>query len=394
MSSNYIELPIETDPQDLMDDFVTFMQTIVPGWEPSSGQLDVWMAQGFTMIAAESRDVMSAVPRAIFRWFGANLINFPPIDEAPAATTTAWVLRDNSGYTIPAGTQISISRTGDEVYAFETVSDRVVAPGSTTATGVQVVAVDAGAVSSGLGGAGVLASLLDPLAFVLSVTLEAQTTGGVDAETDDDYLSRLSGFLQLMTPTPILPQDFAVLSLNIAGVARAVALDGYDPNLGTSDNPRTVAVAALDATGVPVDSTHKADIKAYLESLRETGFLVYVIDPTITKIDVTYQVKALPGVEAASLANTINAALTAYLDPASWGGQSGSQSGWANTPVVRYLEVAQVINSTEGVDYITTTAGNYDLQIGIDGGGLARVDIALPGAVPLPDADTLSGTVV
>lgn len=393
--SSYIELPIETDPQDIMDDFVTFMQTIVPGWEPGAGNLDTWLAQAMSAAAAESRDVASAIPRSIFRWFGATLINLPPLDDTAASVATTWTMKDNAGYTIPLGTQVSIAKTGDEVFAFETVTDTVIPAGSTVANNVLVVAVTPGADSSGLGTIGGTIQLIDPLAFVSSVTQNAVTGGGVDAETDDEYLGRLTSYLQLIAPRPILPNDFAVFARNIPGVFRATAIDGYSPGPPpTFTNARTVAVAAIDEQGNPVDSTHKAAIQADLQARREVNFIVNVVDPTVNAIDVTYKVQTLPGFDPTSVVASINAALASYLSPAIWGSEGQGSNLWVNKTIIRYLEVAQVINEVPGVDYITTTGVNYDLTIAIHGNTLARQDITMTGVAPLPQTNTLTGTAI
>jgi hypothetical protein len=248
--SSYIELPIETDPQDVYDDFVTTMQSLFPEWQPNSATLDTWIGLAMSMAAAESRDVMSAFPRSAFRWFGVHLVNYPAIDAVSAACTSTWTMRDSLGYTIPAGTQVSIARTGDEVFAFETIIDVVIPPGQTVAAGVQLIAVDPGVDATNLGAAGSAVSLIDPLGFVSSVTQEGATSGGVDAETDDEYLGRLSQYLTALAPRPILPADFVIFARAIPGVARATAIDGYDLSLGTSNNARTITLAVVDENGM------------------------------------------------------------------------------------------------------------------------------------------------
>lgn len=390
--SGYIDLPIDTDPQDILDDFTNYMQTIIPGWTLAPGNLDTWIAMAVSLAAAETRDVASDVPKDIFRWFGANLINFPPTDASAATVLTDWTMINNAGYTIPAGTQVSIGATGDLVYAFETQADVVIAPGSTLATGVQIVAVTPGADSSALGSLGSAVQLIDPLTYVASITQQTATSGGVDAEEDEAYLSRLAEYLQLLAPRPIIPDDFAVFSRNNAGVQRATAIDGYDPVTASFNNARTVAVALVDANGTAVSSAVKADVRADLSARREVNFVVNVIDPTINLIDVTYQVKALAGFDLATLVLSINAALGAYLDPSTWGSTNGFD--WKNVSVVRYLEIAQVINAVPGVDYITTTSSNYDLTIALHGNSLARADVALTGVAPLAFSAVLTGVAI
>lgn len=382
---DYIDVPIDTDPLDVLADFITFMQSVVPGWEPSAGQLDFWIAQGMSVAAAESRDVASNVPKSIFRWFGATLLNFPPIDDAAASCNSTWNMVDNRGYTIPAGTQVSIAKSGDEAYAFATQIDVIVPPGSVSVSGVQLVALNLGSESTGLGALGGPVVLLDPLNFVATITQEGVTTGGIDAEDDDTYLSRLASELQLLAPRPILPNDFALFARQIPGVKRAAAIDGYNPADGSLNNARMVAVALVDALGNPVSSAAKAAVQADLQARREINFIVNAIDPTYTNIDITFNVSVLPTYDPNAVVSAIKTALSSYLNPATWGaGTSTSAVDWINTPTIRYLELSQVINATPGVDYITSTSGNYDLTVGVNGGTQGRVDIVMTGIAPLP----------
>jgi uncharacterized phage protein gp47/JayE len=153
------------------------------------------------------------------------------------------------GHTIPAGTQVSITDASGNVVPFQVLYDVIVPGGSNTtaAGGVTLSAVTAGAAASAIGSPGGSIALIDALAFVNTITQVAGTTGGVDAETDDEYLSRLSNELQTLSPTPILAADFAILAQNVAGVQRAVAVDNYNPahNFLTANE----ASAETDASG-------------------------------------------------------------------------------------------------------------------------------------------------
>jgi len=391
--AEYIDLPIETDPQDVLNDFITYIQSLVPGWTPGAGNLDAWLANAIALAAAETRDVASAVPKSIFRYFGATLVNYPPIDAVSAAVLTDWTAIDAAGYTIPAGTQVSIAKTGDETFAFQTTEDAVIAPGDTTVTGVQAIALIPGADSSGVGAPGGTVDLVDPLAFVTAITQQAATAGGADAEDDDTYLNRLASYLQTIAPRPILPNDFAVFAKAIPGVARVVVIDGYNTADDTFDNPRMVTIVGIDSSGAALDGTHKSEVQADAEARREVNFIVNMDDPTFNNIDVTVQVKALDGFDPVALQAAIEQAITDYLSPATWGSVDGDPTQWTNQPVVRYLEIAALVNAVPGVDYITTTGGNYDLEIAIHPAALGRVDLNLTGIAPLPVADVLSVTV-
>lgn len=228
--ARYITYPITTDPEDLIQDALDYMRAVIPGWEPAEGNLDVWMLEAVASLASELRDVASAVPAAIFRYFGNTLVALPPIDAAAATTTTTWTMVDAAGYTIDEGTVIGFRTAGDELIPFITLNSATVAPGDTvTGTGeITVAAINPGSDASGLGSASAAMELVDPLVFVDTIVMEASTTGGVDGETDEEYLDRLTTELRLLTPRPILPDDFAVLARRISGVDRSVAVDGYD----------------------------------------------------------------------------------------------------------------------------------------------------------------------
>jgi Baseplate J-like protein len=553
-SDLYIDVPLDTDPQDLLNECYTYLASVIPGWAPAQGNLDVWLLMAIASLAAETRDVASLVPQDIFRWFGANLVNIPPIDEAEAIGHTTWHMVDTNGYTIPAGTQVEIPVAGQSPVPFITTFDTVVAPGSSVVAGVEIQAVNPGAAANDLGSIGGAVTLLDTLTFVSSVTQDDVPTGGVDAELDSDYLDRLAAELQLLAPRPILARDYAIYSRNVAGVYRAAAQDLYTPyhNMltandasvetsigdwvadvncavawdatfgvdgthsvkmtstaagdmtavlaaagevavvagdeytviaevrpasarncsvgmrwydgthtlisttygadvavgagvtaqvtadlnapataaygrqvlrvkatgaggevanwdemgirhgntdtldwvpgGTSEtnSPRTVTVAATDINGNPIDAATKTALDNYLQSAREVNFLVYVVDPVVSLIDVTVHVKAQPNWDTTLVQTNVTDALTSFLNKLTWGtfpGQHNPQD-WNNTQVLRYNALLAVVGEAAGVAYVES------LTFGVNGlGAQGSVDLTLPGIFPLPSANVLAVTV-
>lgn len=389
LESEYISVPIDTDPQDILNDAYSFIQNVIPGWTPSDGHLDVWLLQSVASVASESRDVASEVTRSIFRWYGAYLIGLPPIDATAATSETTWTMIDSGGYTVPGGTQVAITDDYGNVIPFETMDDITVFPGSNvTAVGaVNIIASAPGADGNAIGTAGSNIELLDPLTFVDHIVLEAVTSGGQDAETDDDYLNRLSSTLQMLAPRPILPEDFSVFARNIPGVWRATTLDGYNPTTATYNNPRTVSIAVIDQDGNACSTSVKNAVLADLEARREVNFQIYVIDPTYTTIKVTATIQALSGWDITSVQADIEAALNSYLSPATWGTTQLDQRAWVNNVNIRYLEISTVINNVNGVDYIAS------LTIGAGAGAMGTADLVMSGVAPLPQPGTMTITV-
>lgn len=384
--SGYIEFPVETNPEVLSEDAFDYIQAHFPGWVPNDANLDTIMVEVGARLAAEARDVASIVPVDIFIYFG-ELVGVLPIQAAPASVETTWTMINNAGYTIPSGTQVGIRIAGDELVPFTTLTQTVVPPGSTTALNVLVEAVEAGGEQSAIGTVGGPVELIDTLDFVLSITQEVPTSGGVDAESDEDYLDRLRARLQLLAPRPIIARDYAVLTQDIAGVNRAIAIDGYNPLDSTTNNERMVAVVAVDTAGEAVSAPVKAEIDAYLQSLREINFVVNVFNPTYSTVDVTFAAKALAGFDPALVEVDAENAVTSYLSPSNWGLTAAGTDDWVNQTVVRYLELAQVINNVVGIDYITS------LTFRVSPAAYASTDITLTGAVPLPRPGAIAGTV-
>lgn len=379
--AGYIGVPLETDATELASQSLDTLMDNIPGYVPREGHIEVWMVEVWARMVAEARDVASSVPTSIFRYFGQSLMGIPAVAGSAAQTTATFTMIDNQGYTVPAETTVAFRTAGDELVPFRTLEDAVVPPGSLTVAGVVIEALEEGTVHNGLGPGPV--ELVDALAYVASVAATGTTTGGVEEESDDAYLDRLTAELQLLAPRPILPQDFAVLARRVTGVHRALAIDGYNPLDLTTENERMVTIALADASGNPVPQDTKDETAALLDARREVNFVVHIIDPTYTAINVVFSVVALTTHDLADVEARAELAVQEYLSPATWGGGDASPPEWrTNANVVRYLEVAQVVNAVDGVDYVESLTVNG-----------VTTDVPLDGVAPLPQVGTVDGTV-
>lgn len=386
--AGYIQVPFVDDPDQLVAESLDHMAELTPGWEPRDGNVEVWLIQTLARLVAEARTVAAQVPVAIFRYFGTALLDLPPVAASTGTLDTTWTVVDGQGYTIPAGTAVAVARTGDDLVAFETVDAHAIPPGQTTITSVPVAAREPGADTNGLGPGPMV--LVDALAYVDAVVATSVSTGGVDAEPDEVYLDRLADRLELLAPRPILPGDFATMARQVPGVARAVAIDLYDPDTGTYDNERTVTVAAVDGAGQPIGSVIKDDLATLLEAAREANFVVHVIDPIYVPIVVTFTAVAFREADPDEVTAAAQQAVRDLLDPGRWGTTPRDTARWERHTVVRYLEVAAALDRVDGLDYITALTVN---------GG--TVDVPLTGPAPLPapfagvdSPSSVTGTVV
>lgn len=374
-----------TDPDALAEAAYDFMIEAIPGYTPDDNSLENWLILCLARIAATNADVAKQMPLAAFRWYGQTVIGLQPNDAVFAGTTITVTAVDDAGYTIPAGTNVGYQVTGDELVPFETVADVTIPPGSlsTPDGAVQIQALTAGAVGNGYPPEQLV--LIDALAWVNSITATGATTGGLDGETDEQYIQRLINDLQLSTPTPILASEFGAMARNVTGVFRALGVDNYNPADGTTDNERMVAVVVVDDMGQTLSSDVKANVQAYLESLRELGFIVSVFDPNYTDVDVNFTFTPYPGYDSNTVLAAAIDAVTAYLNPATWGVDPTDLTGtsWIETSSVYRSAMMNVLMDVPGLRWVNSLTVN----------GLTDDVVPLTGPAALPRSGTIAGAV-
>lgn len=387
LAPGYVVPPLTNSPSTLVDDALAYIEGQIPGWQAAPGGLDTLIVEALSQPAAETADLASGVLTSVFRYFG-TLVNVPVIGGVGASASVDFTMVDNAGYTIPAGSTIGLRDDNGDLWGFHLNADLVIAAGSTTGSGTMYAETE-GVDGNGLTG---LAELVDVPDAVSSANVPVATAGGTDAEADSVYLNRLREALTLLSPEPILPDDFAVLARSIAGVFRAASVDGLKPGppyTGTAEslnNERMVTIAPVGEDGLSVGAPVRAQVQTYLDGLREQTFVVYVVDPQYTTIDVTTAVKVWPGYDPTDVQARVVETLNTLLSPANWGtGDRGNTAAWLNDPVVRQSRLYQALSNIEGVRYVSA------LTFGIHLGAMGTADVTMGAGSSIP-ALPLAGT--
>src|ERR1035437_5743963 len=220
----------------------------------------------------------------------------------------------------------------------------------------------------------------------------ATVTSATWALTSDDLHRHITGAgIPALTYVGIInsPTSIGLSSSATSNVAVNATASATGVTLTLADltsQERYVAVCGVDSTGAALSDTVADAMYAYLQSMREVNFVVAELSPTTTGIDVTVACDAVHGVDTTTVQTAITAALTAFLSPATWGGGNTTPPSWTNAPVVRFLDIANVIHNVPGVLYIPSGS----LTLCIHSGSLAATDVTLPGDAPLPTVGTLS----
>lgn len=360
----------------------------IPGWEAQDGSPERALIEGVSIPIAENWQKAAESLQVSARWLASSVFQLDQHDAIPAGAPSTWTLLDDDGHTIEAGTQITVAGLDGSRVGFEVVADVTVAPGSTStaAGGVALIATEPGAASNNLQADAQLESFVS---FVDTVTLTAASSGGVDAEDDPAYLDRFVRFGRRFSDRVVLPEHFVLFALDWddptfgSPVERAIAYDGYNPADSTSNNPGMLTLSAIKADGTSIDSGDRTALKAALEAETISGFIVNVVAPTYTSIDVSFTITVYDTFDPTSVLAAAEAAVTSYLSPELWGVPPylTDTTGWIDEPVIDIGTLEGVIKNTDGVRRATV--------VQLEGGS---VDVTLTGKPGLPTPGTITGT--
>jgi hypothetical protein len=383
---------IQTDQDAIAETVFNRLAALVDNWQAHDGNPDVWLVEAFAAIGAEIRTLAVNVPDAIFITFGSEVLGMPIRPPAPATAFTRWTAENDRGYEVAPGLQLVVPRTGDDLVGFEVISGATILPGATMVEGVEVVAVANGAHANGLAGD---AEMTDPLDWVQRVELTTTSDGGDDGQDRTEYLNNLSNLLRILAFRPVLPADFSILAMQVPGVGRAVAMDGYNPNTDTWGNARTITVVLADPDGEPLTQAVMDQVRESLERAREVNFLVFTRAPNYDTVNVEFTARAFAEQDPELVRDLAIDAVRQLLNPARYrlGVTSpGIEAGEVILPpltgydpgrqTIRINDIIGRLDRVRGVDWVGSVTINGAAQ-----------DLVLSSPITLPRVGEVEGTV-
>jgi hypothetical protein len=380
--SDFLQYDLLENPSDIELEVYRYLTLRFPEWEAREGQLEVIHTEALALIISEIRELINDVPPQIFKWFGENLFQFAPIKAAAATGIVQFNLINTLGHTIPAGTAVRMAAPNDLTLEFTTDADLDVAVGLPNGQ-VTVTARETGAQGNGLSGAVDVLQFYD---FIDTAVVVNSTTGGLDDEDDDTYNSRFSDRLRLLSDRPIFAEEVAVYLRTIyPEIARAVAIDLYDPESDTFGNEKTVAYTALGTNGEVIPPLLQALAQGSLAASRELNFQFKWFTPTYYDIDVTVTVVKFKNYTNEDIASRVETAIRAYLNPMTWGSLPVGEDPhfWEIENTIRANRLDAEIVRVEGVRY------RDSLTFGVQGSSGQTTDLDLSGVVVLPRAGNI-----
>lgn len=270
----------------------------------------------------------------------ANLFNIGLREAEPATTMLEFTIGPPNGVdvTLPLGTQVA---TSDGEIVFETTS-QVVIPFGDTPSLVPARNLMAGSL---LLAPDQLVKMIDPIAWVDSVTNPEAIDSGGDDEAVEEALERARSY-QRRAERLVSTLDFeeAILQdvLRGNGIVRGFPFVVQ----GDFNGPRRVGhstFVVMTRNGNPISAADKAAVNAILEQ-RVGNQFIYISDPIYVNFNVAATVKLISNAPQAAALAGIEANLRAFYsaDRANFG-----------RPIVR-SEIITVIEGTRGVDRIVS----------------------------------------
>lgn len=386
---DFVDLPIETSAQGLLEEFNAQMEAFIEGWTPELGEYETLLAQAIIYrLFLPLINLAATVPATIFDTWGREIVNLRKQEAESATVKSTWTMIDSQGYTVKAGTQVDVAKTGDERVGFVVAYDVAVPVGQTTTQPGEVIleAVEEGTEGNGLSGTGIL---VDALSYVAEggVALEGESSGGADEEEDAAYLGRLAETMQTFIEGVVVARDVAIVVRNVAGIGRVTVIDNYNAETGKGEQEKTTTVVVTDDSGLEPTAEAIAAAEATLQAKREVNYLFFVRTASYSTIDVEGELHPQLGYEKAAIIANVEAALDELFNPLrAFEQPSGDTSSWVNVGKIRYQDVVTAINNAEGVDYVE------GLKIGKNGGAKGTADLTLTGLAPLPKPGTYALT--
>lgn len=306
---------------------------------PSAPHTVLLEAMGWTLAQQAYR--FNRVPLQNFIAF-TNLFGIEPRPATAAETILRFEIDPpvNTAVTIPLGTQVS---TEDGVYVFET-TEALVIPYANVDDLHDVKARRTVAGHTLLQG-DLLTSLIDPVAFVETVTNPSAIDSGTALESLESTLDRVRRYQkrgERIVSTKDLEEAIGEEALEGNGVVRAfpfVKNGNFGPNVAKLVGHTTVIV--MTKTGDNVDSIALQKIGALLDTAIGNQF-IYVVDPEFVEFNVDVTIKLNTGSPQGAVLAAVEKNLRNFY------AASRQQFG---RPILR-SEIIAVIEGTGGVDRI------------------------------------------
>lgn len=328
--------PDDRDPQQTFDAMLASVRAALPTWDARNGALETVLLEAWATGAADVIYALNRLPGRIeedilalydvARFAGAKATGNAVItwDTSRTATVTAGIR-----FTVPSSDIVlEVTTTTTGTGATLTVPVRATEPGAAANSVTSGAALD----------------VLDAIPYAVSVALSGTLSGGADAESDNAYLERAATRLARVTSSLVVADHFVAYALENTAVVRAKAYDLWDGTGANTSSDLGYVTVAVYGSGAQVAAGTRTALAAEMDERAAAMITPVVIATTISTVNIAATVKALAGYSTAAIAAACEAAIRAYVNPASW--------TWDASLID--TEIISLLNDVAGVDYVVS----------------------------------------
>lgn len=329
----------DRDPQAIFDACLDAFEALAPDARVRNGSVEALLMEAMSVASAD-------VIYALNRFVGAvvegvlGLYEVPRFAGASASGVVTLTLDGTRTLTVAAGQRLLDPGTG---LVLQVTAD-------TSGTSVSTLALPVETLLPGGAGnaitAGTAVGIVDAIPYAASASVTTAFGGGADAEDDAAYVLRARAVLARVTSSLVLPEHFVAYALEDARIARAAAIDLYEPPSGTPGSDLGHMTVVVYGPGAEVPVLVRDELRDAMAAISSAMLTVHVEPATVVSQAMTLAVHALPGYSTTAVGDDVTAALTAWCSPAVW--------PWGRDIMV--TEIIDVAADVAGVDYVDSVA--------------------------------------
>jgi hypothetical protein len=330
--SEYIDLTVnDLQPSDIYSLAREYALIGLPEFDPRTGTVEDAMLQAMAYISGTVTGAINRLPNSLVEGL-MRVMGFYRLESTFASGNVIFSAIDDSGLTIPAGTQVGYTEITDDqaiLHIFETTVAVTISSGNTISAPTQIKANSSGA--KPVIADGTVLTILSPIVRLIDAEFDGSLVQGKATETDAEFFSRARTYLGSLSR-----------SLATATQTTDYILTNYSDTyrVATYDLTRFIKLEA-DSLG-----RYSAGVVRAIFANTGTGYNAVSYDSTGDSLYVL-PTASLPDMSASSTVRVTNTGVPDY--ETIW--------GISNNPATSGSVVAEYSYSGTATTVLTTTGG-------------------------------------
>lgn len=378
--SEYIYLvPFDVSPTSVYLDAIDYAKIVLPEFQPRQGTPEDAILQAVSYISSLNIAAINRIPDRLM----AGLVEMMgvEIDDGEKATIdVTFTCIDNLGTTVPQGTIVrhDYEFLGERRSVYFQTDEEGTIPAVGVEDPLPTVTVTAEALD-----VGIMLPIADstelsidtPTSNIISATLSATVTRGLNPESESDYLTRAVSYLGSLSSSFAKASqiDGFILSQFLSTVSRCKTFDLTNATSGlqwTDPNEQGYVTVFTYGINQQLTNDQKLDILIAVQDRTVAGLDVSVVDANIVLLDVVVSATHSSAYDSEIVQENIENLLTNYFSP----------SNYRFAESINLSEFYSVISAVPGVLYVSSlsvvpgSGGTND----VDG----NIDFSLKGSLP------------